>query len=114
MVAHFSSWSTLKEALEYAKTHLAPLERTKGASWRITKDEDGNEKKSVDTQWRFYRQLAIAVGTADAETEEERISSVQRRRDAMLSLTAFNRALREEQRKTSASHNAVVKRVLGI
>lgn len=99
-VAHFSSHPTLRSAFEYARDDLYPLELAQGAGWRIRKREDNREDKSRDRQWRFYRQLAIAIGMRMAATRgdlDAAIDAVDAVRGQYPSLTAFNAALRDEQ-----------------
>lgn len=61
-VVYFSTWSSMADALAYARTELMPREMQDGAKWRIRKiDEGKREDKSRDKQWRCYRALAIAV-----------------------------------------------------
>ena len=78
---YFSSWSNMADALEYARSELAPREKAEGASWRVRKREDGREDKSRDKQWRCYRSLAIAVGllVRDGQSEEDAMHTVQAR-----------------------------------
>ena len=80
-VAHFSSWSSMSDAIEYAAKELAPREKEEGASWRILKREDGREDKSRDKQWRCYRSIAIATGmlVRSGKTYEEALASIQAR-----------------------------------
>ena len=106
-VAHFSSHPTLRHAFEYACDELAPRERREGAAWR-TKDR---LDKSRDRQWRFYRQLAIAVGVHGDDVGRA-LDALQARRDACASLTAFNKMVLEEL-KAVRNQEEVAKRVLG-
>jgi hypothetical protein len=80
-VAHFSSWSSMSDAIEYAAKELAPREKEEGASWRILKREDGREDKSRDKQWRCYRSIAIATGmlVRSGKTFQEALASIQAR-----------------------------------
>lgn len=113
-VAHFTSHPTLRGAFEYARDDLYPMEREQGASWRVRKLVDGREDKSRDRQWRFYRQLALAVGLRmDQGCDlEAALEHVEARRVTFPSLTAFNAALNVEQKGVSQA-DLIVKKVLG-
>jgi len=116
-VAHFSSWPTLRAAFEYARDDLAPRERAEGAAWRIRKVGEGSSKredKSRDRQWRFYRQLAIAIGLRAHEVcdVDDALEALEMRRATFPSVTAFVRAMHEEQ-STVRDGDEIAKRVLG-
>lgn len=111
-VAHFSSHPTLRAAFEYAREELYPMERDRGPSWRVRKLEDGREDKSRDRQWRFYRQLAVAVGVQDAPLDEA-LEVLERRRLAAASLTAFNGALHAEQVGVANAHRIAMRAFAG-
>lgn len=88
-VIYFSHWTSLGDAVDYARRELAPrereAERTKDASWRIRQKADGGEDKSRDKQWRCYKSLAIAVALAmeSGSTEEAALATLQGRFDAL-------------------------------
>lgn len=103
-VTPFSKWSSMADALEYARTELAPRERAEGAAWRILKRADGREDKSRDKQWRCYATLAAACATAD-------VAAVQARFDALRGHTALLAALRAEQGANAAR---LARGVLGV
>jgi hypothetical protein len=71
----------MADALEYARSALAPREKAEGASWRVRKREDGREDKSRDKQWRCYRSLAVAVGLLirDGQSPEDAMHTMQAR-----------------------------------
>ena len=111
-VAYYSSHPTLRAAFDYAKEHLYPLERDQKTAWRIRTFEDGREDKGRDRQWRFYRQLAIAVGTHPSSDVEEALDALEARRASFASLTAFNNALVVEQKSlTTAASDEIMHRV---
>lgn len=105
-VAYVSSWPTVADALDYARSTLVPLEREQGTEWRIIKIDKDREDKSRDRQWKFYRRLAVAVGMSS-------VDALQARLDAAKSITDLFRDLKREQ-QTMADANAIADRVLGL
>lgn len=110
-VAYFASHPTLRAALEYARTDLAPREKAEGAAWRTLVKEDGREDKSRTRQWGFYRQLAVAVAR-HGDDEEAALAALEARRTALGSLTALNKELHKEQ-ATLHGTEVCAKKVLG-
>lgn len=113
-VAHFSSHPSLRSAFEYARDDLYPMEREEGAAWRIKKLDEKREDKSRDRQWRFYRQLVIAVGLKAACENinvDAAIAALEKEREHYKSITAFNNALLAAQ-KDVKNGDAIVKRLL--
>lgn len=113
-VAHFSSHSTVRAAFDYLCETLVPRERAHGANWRILKRTDGWDDKSRDRQWRFYRQLAIAVGMVQDQTGatvDEAVVALQERRDTLPSPTAFVKMMTTEQQDLRNA-DAIARRVM--
>lgn len=120
-VTHFSHWTSVLDALEYAKAELAPQEKAaetaKDFSWRVRKKEGGGEDKSRDKQWRCYRTLAIAVALKMNEgvTETEAIDGLQKQFESFGSQahTPLLKNLKELQTSlTRAESDALAKGVL--
>ena len=116
-VAYYSDHPTLRAAFEYARDELYPMEKEQGAAWRVIRLSDGREDKSRDRQWRFYRELCIAVATVAStvsSTTDGALDNLQSRRETFSSVTAFNAALRSEQAKMSShDKDACVRRAFG-
>ena len=83
-VVYFSQWSVMGEALDYAKSVLAPLEKEQGHVWRNLKFADGRKDGSRTKQWRNYRALAISVGILQRKgcTYDQAVATVQSRFDS--------------------------------
>ena len=115
-VAHFSTWSSMSGALDYAQRELAPREAADGVKWRVLKRADGREDKSRDKQWRCYRALAIAVSLRvdDGKTRVEAVHNIQLKFESLglRAHTPLLRALAEEQ-KNVRDGDARAKAVLG-
>ena len=115
-VVYFSTWGDMGQALEYAKTELAPREKEDGAKWRRIIRADGREDKARDFQWRSYRAVAIAVGVLQkgGATYPEAVAAVQARFDAfgVKAHTPLKKALDEEQ-KSMRDAERIAKEVLG-
>jgi hypothetical protein len=116
-VTHFSTWTDLGNALQYAKDELGKREKDEGAAWRILKLEDGGESRSRHRQWHKYRSLAIAVGVLirSGKSYEESVKEIQSRFDAMgAKYTQFEKAINEEIKKlTKSDAEAIAKDVIG-
>ena len=115
-VAHFSSWHSVADALEYARTELAPMEREQGRAWRVLKREDGREDKSRDKQWRCYLKLAIAAGllVKSGSTFEDAVDALQARLDSY-GVHAHTPLLRsiDEDTKNMRDVHLIAKDILG-
>ncbi|MDC0525365.1 hypothetical protein OAO87_00105 [bacterium] len=115
-VVPFSTWHNVSDALEYARTDLAPQEREQGRKWRVLVRTDGREDKARDKQWRNYCTLAIAVGllTRGGTTYEDAVTALQSRLDAF-GVHAHTPLLRSigEEIKNIRDRDAIAKEVLG-
>ena len=118
-VAYFSSFTSMADALSYAKEQLVPREQSEGAKWRIIKRADGREDKSRDKQWRCYRSTAIAIGAliANGMTYQEGLDVVEARFKTfgIQPHTPFLRAINEEIKTQMQTRQAdqIARSVLG-
>eukprot|EP00966_Prymnesium_polylepis_P144818 3344074-Prymnesium_polylepis.1 len=115
-VIHFSTWSDLGKALDYAKKELVPRETEEGAAWRILKREDGREDKSRDKQWRCYRSIAISVGILmnGGKSYSKAVECIQARFEGFgaKAHTPLLKAVNEEIKKIRDA-DSIAKEVLG-
>ena len=115
-VAHFSSWSNMIDALDYAIKELGPREKEQGSKWRVLHREDGRKDSARDKQWRCYRSIAIAVGvlTRDGKTHEEAVNTIQARFESF-GAKAHTPLLREinEEIKKIRDADRIAQEVLG-
>ena len=91
-VEPFTKWSTVDDALAYARETLVPREQEYGAAWRII-TRDGGQDRSRHKQWGNYKTMAIAVGIREkyhAETRDQATAHVQR----CISSTSFTSYLK--------------------
>lgn len=141
-IVYFTSWGSMADALDYARTQLAPMEkealRSGDYSWRIFK-MDGIEKKGNDVRacrrtrissfefrlfhihvsqkhWRRYRAVAIKLGALEEELavpRAEALRTVQELFEAKGSHEAFVKMLEAEQKAMIRSRkDALAQRVL--
>ena len=115
-VIHFSNWSDVGKAIEYARNELAPQEKEQGRAWRVLTRADGREDKSRDKQWRNYCTLAIAVGLLirGGSTYEDAVTALQSRLDAFgaKAHTPLLRSIGDEI-KNMRDRDVIAKEVLG-
>lgn len=84
-VEHFASWRKISDALEYARTKLAPMEKEQGNAWRVVPSKDGGEpNRGRDAHWMRYKKLAFAIGlqVRDGKSYEHAVEALQARLDA--------------------------------
>ena len=62
-----SKWSRISEMVEYARTHIASMERAHGSAWRLLQKADGRPDTSVQKHYLAYRRICAAVGVTSCE-----------------------------------------------
>ena len=69
VIVPLSSWTTVADAVQYARTHIADRER-EGSHWRLLRKPNGDKDHSVNKHYLRYRQVCIAVGLTSCEAAQ--------------------------------------------
>ena len=67
VIVPVAKWSRVSELVDYARDHIARMDREHGSSWRILRKPDGREDNSVKRHYLAYRRVCAAVGVTSVE-----------------------------------------------
>lgn len=75
VIVSIAKWSRVSEMVDYARTHIARMDREHGSSWRILRKPDGREDNSVKRHYLAYRRICAAVGVTSVEHVQQEMDT---------------------------------------
>ena len=67
VIVPVSKWSCVSEMIDYARNHIARMDREHGSTWRVLRKPDGRPDNSVQRHYLPYRRVCAAVGVTSIE-----------------------------------------------
>lgn len=67
VIVPVAKWSRVSEMVDYARNHVARMDREHGSSWRVLRKPDGRVDNSVQRHYLAYRRVCAAVGVTSVE-----------------------------------------------
>ena len=67
VIVPVAKWSRISEMVDYARDHIARMDREHGSTWRVLHKPDGRVDNSVQRHYLAYRRVCAAVGVTSVE-----------------------------------------------
>ena len=67
VIVPVAKWSRVSEMVDYARDHVARMDREQGSTWRVLHKPDGRVDNSVQRHYLAYRRVCAAVGVTSVE-----------------------------------------------